>query len=246
MPIFVPMPVVVGHRGAPRRAAENSAASFRAAAAEGAAWVELDARRTADDRLAVIHDPVDPHGRSVVEQTADELAAQGIAMLDELLPLLPAGLGVDIELKNLPGEPDFDEEQRLAALVVALLAAARGTRPLLASSFNPLARKAVRDALSDIPVAQLTPPGLSLAEAIELAGQFGGADGVFPHASAPDLDAATIAAAHERGLAVMVWTVDDTDEAVRLARTGVDAICTTDPAGVAAALARDGLLRPRS
>jgi len=236
MPIFAPVPVVVGHRGAPRRAAENSVAAFRAAAEDGATWVELDARRTADDRLAVIHDPADTRGRAVIEQTAAELAAQGIALLDEVLDALPGGLGVDIELKNLPGEPDFDEEQRLAALVADVLRPLRGTRPLVVSSFNPLARQAVRDALPDVHVAQLIPPGMSLTEGIELSAQFGVADGVFPHASAPDLDAVTVSAARERGLSVMVWTVDDPVDALLLVRAGVDAICTNDAAAIVAAL----------
>jgi glycerophosphoryl diester phosphodiesterase len=236
MPIFVPAPVVVGHRGAPRRAAENSLAAFQAAADDGATWVELDARRTGDGRLAVIHDPVDARGRAVIAQTGDELAVQGIALLDEMLAALPDGLGVDIELKNLPGEPDFDEEQRLAASVAELLRPLLGTRPMVASSFNPLARQALRRALPDLAVAQLTPPGVSLSEGIELAAQFGGADGMFPHASAPDLDAATVAAAHARGFSVMVWTVDEPAEALRLVRAGVDAVCTNDPAGIAAAL----------
>ena len=236
MPIFAPVPVVVGHRGAPRRAAENTVAAFHAAAEDGATWVELDARRTADDRLAVIHDPVDGYGRAVIEQTAAELAAQGIALLDEVLEALPDGLGVDIELKNLPGEPDFDEEQRLAALVADVLRPLRGTRPVVVSSFNPLARQAVRDALPGVLVAQLIPPGMSLTEGIELSAQFGVADGVFPHGSAPDLDAATVTAAHERGLSVMVWTVDDPADALRLVRAGVDALCTNDAAAIVAAL----------
>lgn len=242
MPIFAPAPVVVGHRGAPRRAAENSLAAFQAAAEDGATWVELDARRTADGRLAVIHDPVDARGRAVIAQTGAELAAQGIALLDELLPDLPAGLGVDIELKNLPGEPDFDEEQRLAVLLAALLRTQVGLRPMAASSFNPLAVAALGAALPGLPLGQLTVPGLPLAQAIDLVAQFGDAAAVFPHASAPDLDAATVAAAHQRGLEVMVWTVDDPAEAVRLVRAGVDAVCTNDPAGIAAALRGAGLL----
>lgn len=241
MPIFAPVPVVVGHRGAPRRAAENSLAAFLAAAEEGAAWVELDARRTADGRLAVIHDPVDMRGRAVVSQTGAELAAQGIALLDELLPALPPGLGVDVELKNLPGEPDFDDEQRLAEMVAELLRPLLGTRPLAASSFNPLAVAALRGALPDVPLGQLTVPGLALAQGIDLVGQFGDAAAVFPHVTAPDLDEGTIAAAHERGLQVMVWTVDEPAEAVRLVRAGADAICTNEPAAIAAALHAEGL-----
>src|SRR5680860_1070436 len=105
------LPAVVGHRGAPHRARENTVASFLAAASEGATWVELDARRSGDGVVVVHHDPVTADGRPVVEQAASELAAKGVADLAGVLAQLPPWLGVDVECKNLPGEPDYDEQQ---------------------------------------------------------------------------------------------------------------------------------------
>ena len=72
---FTDPPAVVGHRGAPTLAPQNTPASFLAAAEEGASWVELDVRRSADDVLVCQHDPVDAEGRPLVEQTAADLAA---------------------------------------------------------------------------------------------------------------------------------------------------------------------------
>lgn len=236
MPIFAaPPPAVVGHRGAPRRAPENTLEAFLAAAEEGAGWVELDARRTADGQVVVVHDATGPDGVPVADLPAPALAARGLALLADVLDALPPGLGVDVELKNLPGEPDYDEQQRLASLVAPLLAARLGTRPLAASSFNPLALEAVRASVPDLPLGLLTVPTLALAAGADLAVEFA-VDAVFPHVTAPDLDAAHVAAAHARGLEVMVWTVDDPGEARRLAAAGVDALCTNAPALVAAAL----------
>lgn len=49
-------PLLVAHRGDPRRARENTLASFRQAAAHGAGSVEADARRTSDGIWVVFHD----------------------------------------------------------------------------------------------------------------------------------------------------------------------------------------------
>src|SRR5205814_9430904 len=47
---------VIAHRGSSARAPENTLAAFRAALEDGADGVELDARLTADDVVAVMHD----------------------------------------------------------------------------------------------------------------------------------------------------------------------------------------------
>lgn len=228
-------PAVVGHRGAPREAPENSREAFEIAFRAGAAWVELDARRTADEGVVVMHDPCTPDGRPLVERPLGELTAGGLESLGELMRVLPPGLGVDVELKNLPTEPDYDEGQRLAALVADLLSEHVGRRPLIVSSFNPLALAAVRERLPELPLGLLTVPTLALSTGVDLACEFA-VDAVFPHVTAPDLSPAVIADAHERGLAVMAWTVDDLDEAARLAQAGIDAICTNVPAAVRAAV----------
>lgn len=49
-------PLVVGHRGYPVRAPENTMASYRAAAAAGAKWVEADVQLTRDGALVLMHD----------------------------------------------------------------------------------------------------------------------------------------------------------------------------------------------
>ena len=49
-------PKVIGHRGAAENAPENTLESFRAAAAEGARWVEFDAKLTADNAVIILHD----------------------------------------------------------------------------------------------------------------------------------------------------------------------------------------------
>ena len=61
------MTLVIAHRGASHDHPENTVAAFRAAAEMGADGVELDVRRTSDDRLVVVHDPRLADGRVVRE-----------------------------------------------------------------------------------------------------------------------------------------------------------------------------------
>ena len=48
--------LVVGHRGAPNKAPENTLASFEAAIAIGVDAIELDVHLSRDGHLIVIHD----------------------------------------------------------------------------------------------------------------------------------------------------------------------------------------------
>src|SRR5262245_39059518 len=63
------IPLIVGHRGSPRRSTENTVASVRRAMLEGAAAVELDLCRTRDGRLVLWHDDR-PNGRAALARQA--------------------------------------------------------------------------------------------------------------------------------------------------------------------------------
>ena len=229
-------PVIVGHRGAPSVARENTPESFAAAWAAGAEWVELDIRRGADDTLAVHHDPVMPDGAAIVDLDRAGLSARGVWTLDDVLSTLPPGLGVDLEVKNLPGEPDYDETQRAVDRLATAIQQVVGRRPLMSSSFNPLTVQRLSGVLRAVPVGLLHGPALRVDAAAELARDLG-ASVLCPHADAlPPLDAETVGVVHGAGLDLMVWVVDDRERALRLAAAGVDALCTNEPARLVAAL----------
>lgn len=243
------LPVVVGHRGAPRLAPENTPEAFAAAAAAGAGWVELDVRPAADG-LVVHHDPCTVDGTPLVERSVRALRALGVWALDEVLDGLPDGLGVDAEVKNAPGEPGALPGVVLAGRVAPLLRAAAGERPVCATSFHPPTVAALVAHLDGggagsgggggagggIPVGLLAGPRVRPASALRLARDLGGRL-VCPHVLTLGLGPAYVAAAHRAGLAVLVWTVDRPARARALAAAGVDAICTNDPGGIAAVLA---------
>jgi glycerophosphoryl diester phosphodiesterase len=229
-------PAIMGHRGSPWRASENTPHSFALAAAEGATWVELDARLSGDGQVVVHHDAQRADGTALIDRSAAELRAEGVHLLADVLDGLPDGLGVDVECKNLPGDPDFDEEERLAAAVVELLRPRVDSRPLLTSSFNPMTVEALAAGLPDVIAGLLYVGVLAVPDAVEIAAEVG-ARAVCPHVDVP-IDADDVAAAHAAGCAVLVWTVDLAERARELADAGVDALCTNDPAGLIAALGR--------
>lgn len=228
-------PVIIGHRGAPSCAPENTPDSFAAAAAAGAEWVEFDVRRCRDATLIVHHDPHTRDGVPLVELDATALAKRGVWALDEVLARLPPGLGVDVEVKNLPGEPDYDDAQGIVGLLTDLLESTVGQRPLMTSSFNPLTVQALAASLVGVPTGLLHGPGIRVDAASQLALQLG-AGVLCSHLDTQHLDAETVSAVRDAGLAVMVWVVDDPAHALRLADAGVDALCTNDPGRLVAAL----------
>jgi glycerophosphoryl diester phosphodiesterase len=121
--IFEYKPSVVGHRGSgagqPDGYQENSLEAFLAAAVSGVPWVELDARRSSDGELMLWHDPVTPDGELILAQTAEKLAAKGIVRLDEVLALLPANVGVDVDVKTVIEDATDPEPHRTHALIAA-------------------------------------------------------------------------------------------------------------------------------
>ncbi len=239
-----PLPAVVGHRGAPRRARGDTPAAFAAAAQEGATWVELDARLSADDVVVVHHDAVTADGRAIRERSAEQLAALDVHTLVEILDGLPLGLGVDVECKNLPGDPDFhDDEQHLAGAVVDVLRPRVRSRPLMTSSFNPLTVEALAAGLPEVVAGLLHMETLPLSSALEIAEEIG-ARALCPHV-ASHMTCVDVAAVHATGRAVMVWTVDEPARARELAAAGVDALCTNDPAGIVRALSAERRPAPR-
>jgi glycerophosphoryl diester phosphodiesterase len=212
-------------------APENTVEAFVAAASLGADGVELDVHRTGDGGLVVHHD-ADAHGVGV-------LAGRGLAEIRAVRPDIPtleealeacAGMLVNIEVKNLPGDADYDTTDGAAATVVELLAG-RGRRDdVLVSSFNLESANRVRALDASIPTGFLTLVGLDPVDGVEVAHAHGHS-AVHPDVRSlvgPVADA-TMARAHELGMTVNVWTVNGEDEMRRLAAAGVDAIITDVP-----------------
>jgi glycerophosphoryl diester phosphodiesterase len=101
---------VVGHRGAPMEAPENTLLSFRRAIDIGVDWIEFDLRETRDGVLVVIHDDaVDrtTNGRGkVAGMTFKELEqldagdGQKVPSLQQVIELARGRVNMDMEIKE--------------------------------------------------------------------------------------------------------------------------------------------------
>jgi glycerophosphoryl diester phosphodiesterase len=238
-------PLVVAHRGASAAFPENTLPSFHGAIDAGADVVELDVRLTADGEAVILHDldvaaTTDGSGLVHTLRLADvkRLDASGgrgrrveVPTLREALELLSGRAGVDIEIKNLPGEPAFDSPREEAVLeAVRLLRETDFRGAVLITSFNWLSIEKVRELDPSIPTGLLTTAEVDPWAAIDYAKGHGHTF-LLPQASAV-LEAGEpfVGAAHASGILVGTWTVDDPHTIERLFEMGVDAIATNDPA----------------
>ena len=214
--------LVIAHRGASHREPENTLAAFRRAGFDGADGVELDVRRTADDRLVVHHDPRLTDDRIIRATAAADLPTD-LPSLDEALDACD-GMFVNIEIKNDESEPDFDPGDWVAHRVASLLACRPPRTRWLVSSFRYETIAVFRTIVPAARTAWLVYRPSD--DAIDRAAR-GGHEAIHP--SVRYVTAEAIAAAHAVGLAVNTWTCDDPDRMRQLIAWGIDGICTNVP-----------------
>jgi glycerophosphoryl diester phosphodiesterase len=238
-------PAVVAHRGASSIHPENTLQAFLAAVEIGADFIELDVRLTADGVAVVLHDfevSRTTNGNGLVhEMTLAQVKAldasgdRGLGLevptFEEVLRALSGRIGVDIEIKNLPGEPAFDSPKESIALECVRLIEETGFEgPVIASSFNWLPIERVREVAPELPTGFITSALIDPWAALVYA-RTHGHDLILPQAPAIfEAGDAFLEAAHEAGVRVGAWTVDDPQAVERLLSMGVDAIATNDPA----------------
>lgn len=240
--IFEYKPSIVGHRGSGAGQAdgyqENSLEAFLAAAVRGVPWVELDARRSSDGELMIWHEPATPEGDLITSRTAAELAAAGIAALDEVLSVLPASVSVNVDVKTVIEDATDPEHQRTHALIARALRRYRGTRRFLISSFDPSLPVYLKDRMApdgDLALGLITEVRFSAGPAVSAAANLG-MDAVCLHVDSLRTEPERVLEfAHRSGLEVMAWSPEP-ELAVTLARAGVDAVCVDDIPGTQAAL----------
>ena len=217
------MTQVWGHRGASKAKPENTIEAFAEARRLGADGVELDVRRTADNAMAVRHDFTLEGGGTIVEHTLDALPSSVptlAAALDACGPMT-----VNVEIKNVPIEPDYDPDETVADQVVDLVVARDAIDQIVVSSFSLATIDAVRKRSANIATGWLTLVAYDQLEALETAVERGHS-ALHPYFTAVTTE--LVEAAHAAGVAVYTWTVDDPDDMRRLADMGVDAIMTND------------------
>ncbi len=231
-----PYPVLVAHRGAGKLAPENTLAALRLGAQFGYRMFEFDVKLCADHELVLMHDALlnrttNATGRVAAATLADlaridagswhsaAYAGESVPTLARVASWLRANDHLaNIEIKPSPGS---DEETGAAvALEVRELWRDAAVPPLL-SSFSVTALEAARAHAPELPRALLftTLPEDWLETCLGL-----GCVAVDTHYAT--LSAEIIARAHEAGLRVAAYTVNDPERAEELLGWGLDVLIT--------------------
>lgn len=221
-----PRTLVLGHRGSPYSATENTLASFRAALDEGADGVELDVQVTADGVLALFHDTM--VGSRPVHQVRwkdlPDAVGHELSTLDEVLAGLPRSAWICVEFKRQQSVAELDAHERVPALI-------RQTRDLSRTwigSFDPWFLRAAHAAAPDVPCGlildgrTLVTPEAFRPEALDFASVV---------SMAVDLvDGPVLDRSAKAGKATYAWPVDaDADLERCLVRPGLGAVITKRP-----------------
>jgi glycerophosphoryl diester phosphodiesterase len=217
--------------------------------AEHGVVCELDVRFTGDGVPVVFHDP-DLKRMVGIEGRIDELdiatflalrtdllgADRRLAVTADPVPLLTLqaalrharrrGACLNVELKNLPGEPAFDPTERTAERLAHALGRSRipAHRLTVQTFWAP-------DAL----VFSRQLPGVRRSLLVEAGDEADGLRralmaGVHAVGLAWPVAAETVQLAHARGLEVMTYTVNDPGAVLAARRAGIDVVITDDPA----------------
>jgi glycerophosphoryl diester phosphodiesterase len=231
-----PYPRLCAHRGAGKLAPENTLASLRLGHAHGYRMAEIDVKLSADGVAFLLHDKTldrTTSGRG----RADALDWRALSQLDagawhspayagEPLPTLAAvarwaianGVAVNVEIKPTPGRER--ETGAAVAIDAAHLWAGCDVPPLL-SSFSDVALEGARDVAPALPRAWLCEHLAHdwVAHCVAL-----GCSAI--DAKHTLLSPVVVQAAHDAGLRVATWTVNDPARAAELLQWGVDCVIT--------------------
>jgi glycerophosphoryl diester phosphodiesterase len=231
-----PYPRLCAHRGAGKRAPENTLAAFRYGHARGYRMAEFDVKLSADGVAFLLHDDTLDRTTSGVGR-ADALTWQELGRLDagswhsraytgEPLPTFAAvaryivanGMTANVEIKPMPGR---ERETGTAVALDARRLFAGSASPPLLSSFSEDALQSALDAAPELPRAYLTETlpddwreraGVLRCIALDCKHTL--------------LTPEVVNRARETGLRVATWTVNDPSRAAYLFDLGVDTIIT--------------------
>jgi len=243
-------PLRIGHRGAAVLAPENTLPSFRAAVEAGVDLIEFDVLDLRDGELVIAHsNDLREVSHGVADGTVRDRSLQSLREICPDVPTLDEALaffvdeagqvGIHLDLKIRGREPDIVAALRRFGLVERSFVSSfsfRTVRTLAridpgvrAGITVPRGVLGVTESGRGAPIARVglgllrrvtplaTPLALSAARATAL---------VLHHSLAGE---AAVRRAHDRGAAVIAWTVDDPRDLVRVDQAGVDAVVSNDP-----------------
>jgi glycerophosphoryl diester phosphodiesterase len=234
-------PVAMAHRGFSLAGLENSLAAFRAAVELGYSHLETDVHTTSDGELLLFHDRTldritDGHGR-IHDLTADQVrearigGTEPVPTFDELVAAFPdARFNLDVkDWHSVPSVVAAVERHQIHDRVLIASFSDRRRRAVLrrlsrrtASSAGTLANALFLVLGPLLPVRALGSPvravlrrALRDVDALQVPVRY---------RAIPVVTPGFVRRAHELGLYVHVWTINDPAEMHRLLDLGVDGI----------------------
>ncbi|HDN80156.1 MAG: glycerophosphodiester phosphodiesterase [Chloroflexi bacterium] len=239
--------LILGHRGARGYAPENTMPSFQKALEMGVDLVELDVRLTRDKQVVVLHDESLKRTTGVAGLVGDftweeishldagswfgpEFAGTHIPLLEEVFRWAKGRVRLVVEIKH--EQPD---SELLVDKTVELVKRYGLQEEVEIISFDHHLVKRVKELEPGIStgilyVAVLVDPVAAARAA--------GADAIHPKYTF--LNEETVREAHNAGLAVSTWVVNEPEPALKLASWGVDCIGTDYPDRIIKALRENG------
>ncbi|MHB8994927.1 MAG: glycerophosphodiester phosphodiesterase [Armatimonadota bacterium] len=226
------MPELMAHRGNSALAPENTLAAFAKALESKAESCELDVHLSADGEVIVMHDAtVDrtTNGSGAISQMtlrqlkaldagswfAPEFAGEPVPTLAEVVELVGDRIRLNVEIKAVA-------DPASSLKVVETLRQGGVLEQSMISSFGLDALLETRRHWPEGTLALITGRGSDLQIAIDNNMQW---FNLYYH----EASAALVQTAHEAGLKVMIWTMDDPALWETYARIKVDGICTNAP-----------------
>jgi glycerophosphoryl diester phosphodiesterase len=214
---------LLGHRGSPLVARENSLESFEQARLAGLDGIEFDVQRSADGLLVVHHDEHLRDGRLIAALRQTELASAGVALLEEVLVWAKdQAMFLNIELKQSRASKGCESQCAKLIRRVGL-----ANQQVLVSSFDPRMLWRLRLADQHLPSALLFTKNIAFDVWSPYLALVLGVQAIHPHYTLVNAD--LLRFAHDQQWQVNAWTVNEPDVASRLLALGVDGLIGDKP-----------------
>ena len=137
--------LIIGHRGAPSIAEENTIASFQAAFTNNVNGIELDVQLSKDNQLVVFHDlhtyQLNGKHQLICNYTLNELQMMkaDIPTLEEVLNIVPLNMELHIEIKS-----EKLNNKIIVNKVYQLINQYKLNDQVILSSFNPFVLSSIK------------------------------------------------------------------------------------------------------
>lgn len=234
---------LIAHRGANKRAPQNTLAAFRAAREMKIDGFETDVHLTKDGQVVICHNPnIDEtsNGKGYINDLTYEQLLQfefgsyfSTEFAGEKIPLLTdfLDLAAGLEIINIEIKTPYNKDYSVVDETLKIAAEKDLSDHILISSFDPVVLRRVKDVDSSVHTALLYDFTKKaywenrknlLQHAIRL-----GCSALHPYKHM--INEEMIRQAHEAGMFVNCWTVNDSSGAKKLQAIGADGLITDVP-----------------